>query len=1122
MRRLALLLLAAVLPLVQLAAAGNDCTCGGTPTCSITVSGYEVRGSCSFKNYFACSIVFAGGAADDPNGNWARAFLPVEKENDEGYYAVASFRHNYTVSGSWRPYGRAETYIGWERWADRNSIAYSDGTVGATVNYPQFGWTWQTGRPGGTVAHAPPTNPSYPTSTDWRDSANGPSKSFSSNTVVEGSGSISGWLVYSVWRGKVRGAFYLYGHVEQPSPPKPDTLSVWSKDASSGRALLNASVNVCWYDWYWYRYYCKNETTPTGRSGSRFKLTAYNSSSLWLAKTDAGWASRMFEWQSWEPAPQDPLLPGRYLIQYARTYRSNPLTGTFLVMLHLTGSSCAGARLQVEDPPGSDSYKTVAEDPELPWSYTGVLQLNNQRLRIVFIDNCQWTWPSVSGWVAVAEPLASAQPAGWEVYKGSDLVIQTTSATVGEFGSGDGSSYTAIALYERRSRLAIRVLKPDGSPAYGAWVNVDGSSYNDCADGACDGVITVNVNPGAHTVEILQTYYNKTIVELSRWNATSATYDPRYHWDRYTFWKWSDGDTSNPRTFTVNQDTNVTAYVWDEKRLWVLYEPSYGSDPWGVKAVSLPSRYNNYINRMVPWGTDFWLRPGESATLQAVKAGPARFLRWEIGTECYPRNPYTTSPTITLTIGSYGLAVRAVFRLGPTNQTLFLPGEGIPNPIFWPVYQQYAMGGVDGRKGTWLLNVSALYQQAVGNFNADNRTWIYALLVKPDTLEIAWVPVNGSWQLQMAKDWNALAHKLDDCNPEKPYSDACRYTAYTKDTLADFPQVVKGAPSKYRGWHLTALAAWRTAFEQRGNPPYRVSSVWVGDKTYALYNVTFKHVDSGWVYWQPVAVTALKVESAAAVYQLASYDDQLRRSPITMRIDVTVNWTYVPPNETLPTLPPNVTLWLAGFKPQRVGNVGVALENDAGVVVWAPAGAAYGSTGKLYTLSLGDTEGFYREPNGLNQGARAFKLVVRFVARGGNPGMRVDDSSPAKAELAFTLAPSIAVIADWQNNDPWKLVVDWDCFRRGSEPFGVSRMNVRYRADFYYEWGSVDPSEGTLPPLGRKALTSVNPTVLVSDVNPDYWVAFYPIPAGGSWSITPGGVVPVPLCAKYPPRAKGG
>jgi hypothetical protein len=540
-----------------------------------------------------------------------------------------------------------------------------------------------------------------------------------------------------------------------------------------------------------------------------------------------------------------------------------------------------------------------------------------------------------------------------------------------------------------------------------------------------------------------------------------------------------------------------------------------------VLAVSLPSRYASYTGKMVPYGSDFWLRPGESFTLQAVEGGAARFLRWEIATECYPRNPYSVDPVITRTIGSYGTAVRAVFRLGPSNQTLYLPGEGIPVPMFWSIYEQYAMGGYDGRKGTWLLNVTALTTQAQNAFNLDNREWIYALLVNSSSiLENAWVPVNGSWRLYMDKDWSALAHKLDDCTLDNPYADACRYVAYDTSSINDFPQVVSGTPSKYRGWRLIGLAAWKPLLPNESYSSGAISAVWSGSATYALYNVTFKHVDSGWVYWQPVAVSVLKIESATAKYKLSSYDSQLRRSPIYMWIEAVVNWTYVPPNVTLPTLPPNVTLWMVGFKPHRIGNVGVALENDAGVVAWAPRGSAYGTTGKLYTLSIGDTELFYREPKGLNFGARAFKLVARFVARAGQPGVRVDDGVPVKAELGFTLAPANAIIADWKNNDPSQLVIDWDCFRSGSIGFNQARMGINYPADLYYEWGQVDPYNGTLSPLGRDVRSGVYPTVTVT-VNPDYWVAFYPIPAGNQYTVAQGKTVPVPLVTKFPPRARG-
>jgi len=122
--------------------------------------------------------------------------------------------------------------------------------------------------------------------------------------------------------------------------------------------------------------------------------------------------------------------------------------------------------------------------------------------------------------------------------------------------------------------------------------------------------------------------------------------------------------------------------------------------------------------------------------------------------------------------------------------------------------------------------------------------------------------------------------------------------------------------------------------------------------------------------------------------------------------------------------------------------------------------------------------------------------------------------------VSFTLAPANAIIADWLNNDPSQLVIDWDCFRSGSIGFGEARMGVNYRADLYYEWGQVDPYNGTLPPLGRSSLAGVYPTVTVT-VDPDYWVAFYPIPSGNQYAIAQGAVVPVPLVTKFPPRARG-
>jgi hypothetical protein len=97
----------------------------------------------------------------------------------------------------------------------------------------------------------------------------------------------------------------------------------------------------------------------------------------------------------------------------------------------------------------------------------------------------------------------------------------------------------------------------------------------------------------------------------------------------------------------------------------------------------------------------------------------------------------------------------------------------------------------------------------------------------------------------MDKDWDALAHKLDDCTLDNPYADACRYVAYDANSVSDFPQVVSGAPSAYRGWRLVALAAWKPLLPGESYSRAALDAVWSGSATYALYNVTFKHVDSG-------------------------------------------------------------------------------------------------------------------------------------------------------------------------------------------------------------------------------------------------------------------------------------
>jgi len=425
-----------------------------------------------------------------------------------------------------------------------------------------------------------------------------------------------------------------------------------------------------------------------------------------------------------------------------------------------------------------------------------------------------------------------------------------------------------------------------------------------------------------------------------------------------------------------------------------------------------------------------------------------------------------------LTMGSYGLAVKAVFRLGPSNQTMYLPGEGIPVPVFWPVYQQYAMGGCDGRKGTWLLNVTALTSQAQDAFKSDNRVWIYALLVNPSSiLDSVWVPVNGSWKLRMDKDWNAAGAQAGRLLSRQPVRGRLPLRRLHNELDQRLPAGGGGAPSKYRGWR-SWLAAWKPLLPNESYSGAAINAVWSGSATYALYNVTFKHVDSGWVYWQPVAVSALKIESATAKYKLSSYDSQLRRSPIYMWIEAVVNWTYVPPNVTLPTpaserdavdgglqAPPHRQRGGCAGERRRSGGLGAARLRVR------QHGQALHAIDRRYRAVLQGAEGPQLREAGLQAGGEVRRPSGSARRQGGRRG-----AGEGRGELH--LAPRPRSSRTGSNNDPSQLVVDWDCFTSGSLPLQPGEDEREVPADLYYEWGQVDPYNGTLPPLGRDVRTA--------------------------------------------------
>jgi hypothetical protein len=213
---------------------------------------------------------------------------------------------------------------------------------------------------------------------------------------------------------------------------------VWAKDAASGRAIYGAPVRVCQLDFI-SGWSCFTGSTVARGSGAGFNLTAYNGSSLWVA-VDPGWRSNRSDGVRLAPSSAPPgVWEGVYNLtvsteyDYAKGARvaypvvSAPLNGTFKISLHLefvrpSDYLSFEARLEVEDPPGSGSYKVVASTKGKgrgTLDYTGTLTLANQRLRVSVVPYNPYSQSSASGWFLIAvKRNGTLNPVGWEVLQG--------------------------------------------------------------------------------------------------------------------------------------------------------------------------------------------------------------------------------------------------------------------------------------------------------------------------------------------------------------------------------------------------------------------------------------------------------------------------------------------------------------------------------------------------------------------------------------------------------------------------------------------------------------------------------------------------------------------------------
>jgi hypothetical protein len=158
------------------------------------------------------------------------------------------------------------------------------------------------------------------------------------------------------------------------------------------------------------------------------------------------------------------------------------------------------------------------------------------------------------------------------------------------------NGYEAHAVFQNVVVFTVQLYAVDANgntinPAANVQVTINGVAYTTDSNGR----VQVQGQPGTYTVQIQQTYFNS-------------------NWARYTFWKWDDGSTSNPRSFTVNQDTTATAYVYDERLLKV----TYGS-----------GGYVKVDGQQVSSGWTGWFRYGSSVALEAVPNSGYVLQKWQ-------------------------------------------------------------------------------------------------------------------------------------------------------------------------------------------------------------------------------------------------------------------------------------------------------------------------------------------------------------------------------------------------------------------------------------------------------------------------------------------------------------
>jgi hypothetical protein len=379
-------------------------------------------------------------------------------------------------------------------------------------------------------------------------------------------------------------------------------------------------------------------------------------------------------------------------------------------------------------------------------------------------------------------------------------------------------------------------------PASGVQVSLNGANYTTDSNGK----VSLSVKSGSTvSVQVYQTYFNN-------------------NWGRYTFWKWSDGNTQNPRSFTVSSDTTVTAYVYDERLIKVT---------WSQDAAG----HVNVNGQPVSNGWTSWYRYGTQLTLQAVPTSGI-FKKWQRGINGGSLADYSTASTITVSVDN-GYQFKALFDLIVTIQlgTMYLPGEGVITPWLEDI-SNWAWNG------TWFFNVTELYRV---------NEHLVALLTDGSNVKAIDLTNGTRINIYLPSGWK-----------NNPFVKAVGLVKITqipndKNTLANtFPAINFSGQT----WYLVALAAWNPYKQFSGG--YDTSCWLANGTTLAVYNLTYTFTFADGtraIFKEPVVVSALKT-AVAPIYTNGNMKQALA-------LKVTTAWKYLPPARTgiQPQPPSSVT-----------------------------------------------------------------------------------------------------------------------------------------------------------------------------------------------------------------------